>query len=90
VVEFEDREPVGTGALGKAGVDGAPPGIVMLAEPKVGDADRQVFYRREDLAEVQEVGTSGTVPAGSLDDIIVFREWNPLETDVIEDKYLQR
>jgi hypothetical protein len=42
------------------------------------------------LTEIQEVGTSETVPPGSLDDIIVVREWNPLEPFVIEDKYLQR
>jgi hypothetical protein len=43
VAEFEDGEPVGTEGSWEAGMDGAPPGIVMLAEPEVGDAYRQEF-----------------------------------------------
>jgi hypothetical protein len=87
--EFEDGELVGTEGSWEAGVDGALPGIVMPADPEVGDAYRQEFYdgEAEDMAEVHETGTSATVPAGTFDDVLVVREWNPLEPDVIEDKY---
>jgi hypothetical protein len=87
--EYEDGELVGTEGSWEAGVDGALPGIVMLAEPTVGDAYRQEFYEdeAEDLGEVVETGASETVPAGAFDDIVVVREWNPLEPDVVEDKY---
>jgi hypothetical protein len=87
--EYEDGELVGTEGSWEAGVDGALPGIVMLAEPTVGEAYRQEYYEgeAEDLAEVAELGVSETVPAGSFDDVVVIREWNPLEPDVVEDKY---
>jgi hypothetical protein len=87
--EIEDGEVVSTEGSWEAGVDGALPGIVMLAEPAVGEAYRQEFYEdeAEDLGEVIETGASATVPAGSFDDVVVVREWNPLEPDVVEDKY---
>lgn len=87
--EYEDGEPVSTEGSWEAGVDGALPGIVMLADPAVGDAYRQEYYEgeAEDLGEVHEVGVSQTVPAGTYDDLVVIREWNPLEPDVVEDKY---
>jgi hypothetical protein len=87
--EFEDGELVSTEGSWEAGVDGALPGIVMLAEPEVGVAYRQEFYEdeAEDMAEVHAAGASETVPAGTFDDLVVIREWNPLEPDVVEDKY---
>ncbi|NIR35097.1 MAG: hypothetical protein GWN79_02270 [Actinobacteria bacterium] len=87
--EYEDGELLGTEGSWEAGVDGALPGIVMLATPAVGDAYRQEYYEdeAEDLGEVHQLGVSETVPAGSFDDIVVIREWNPLEPDVVEDKY---
>mgnify|MGYP003573070252 FL=1 len=39
------------------------------------------------MAEVDEVAASATVPAGAFDDVVIIREWNPLEPDVVEDKY---
>ena len=87
--EYEDGELVGTEGSWEAGVDGALPGIVMLADPAVGDAYRQEYYEgeAEDLGEVHQVGASQTVPAGDFEEIVIIREWNPLEPDVVEDKY---
>lgn len=87
--EYEDGELVGTEGSWEAGVDGALPGIVMLAEPEVGEAYRQEYYEdeAEDLGEVIRVGASESVAAGTYDDLVVIREWNPLEPDVVEDKY---
>jgi len=87
--EFEDGEVVSTQGSWEAGVDGALPGILMLAQPEVGDAYRQEYYEgeAEDLGEVVEIGASETTPAGDFDDIVVIREWNPLEPEVVEDKY---
>ena len=52
--EYEGGEVVSTEGSWEAGVDGALPGIVMLADPRPGDAYRQEFYEgeAEDLAEV--------------------------------------
>lgn len=44
--EYEDGEGVSTEGSWEAGVDGALPGIVMPAEPTVGQAYRQGDRRR--------------------------------------------
>jgi hypothetical protein len=73
----------------EAGVDGALPGIVMKANPQIGDAYRQEYYpgRAEDMAEVIRTDHSLTVPFGTLDDVLVTREWSPLEPGVVEEKF---
>jgi hypothetical protein len=72
----------------EAGADGALPGIVMLAQPAVGKAYRQEFYRgrAEDLGQVLAVGQHAEATFGAFDDVIVTRDWNPLEPDVVEEK----
>ena len=86
--EYEGGEVVSTEGSWEAGVDGALPGVVMWAEPQPGDAYRQEFYegQAEDLAEVLDVGQSVTVSGQSYDDVVVIREWNPFEPDVVEEK----
>jgi hypothetical protein len=88
VKNYEDGKLVDTDGSFEAGVDGALPGIVMLAHPKVGDAYRQEFYvgEAEDLGEVVSVGGDKTVPAGRYSDVLVTKDWNPLEPEVIEQK----
>lgn len=87
--EYEDGEPAGTAGSWEAGVDGALPGIVMAADPAVGDAYRQEFYpgEAEDLAEVRRFEPRLDTPTGSYDDVLVTGEWTPLEPDVVEEKY---
>jgi hypothetical protein len=86
--EYENGEAVSTEGSWEAGVDGALPGIVMPAEPAVGDAFRQEFYvgEAEDMFEIIEVGGSVEVPAGSFDEVVTTSDWNPLEPEVIEEK----
>jgi hypothetical protein len=87
--ELEDGDVVSTEGSWEAGVDGALPGIVMLADPTPGEAYRQEYYEgeAEDMAEVVEMSASVSVPAGDFSDVVVIREWNPLEPDVVEEKY---
>lgn len=82
VQDFENGQVISTAGSWEAGVDGAYPGIVMKADPKVGDAYRQEYYRgeAEDLGEVIEVGA----------DRVVTQDWNPLEPDVVERKTYER
>jgi hypothetical protein len=86
--EYEDGEVVSTEGSWEAGVDGALPGVVMWAQPSTGQAYRQEFYRgeAEDLAEVLTVGEPVTVAGRTYDAVVVIREWNPLEPDVVEEK----
>lgn len=86
--EYQDGEVVTRAGSWEAGVDGAQPGVVMLAEPRVGDRYRQEFYEgeAEDMARVLALGEALTVPAGSYDDVLVTEDWTPLEPDVLEQK----
>jgi hypothetical protein len=73
----------------EAGVNGAMPGIIMKADPRVGDAYRQEFYRghAEDMGKVVRTGASESVPFGSLDGLLVTQDWTPLEPGVVEEKF---
>lgn len=92
VKNYEDGVYVDSDGSFEAGVDGALPGIVMLADPQVGRAYRQEYYKgeAEDLGEVVALGQRRTVPAGTYDDVLVTRDWNPLEPDVVEEKSYAR
>ena len=69
----------------EAGVDGAVPGIIMLADPQVDDAYRQEFYagHAEDQAWVVRTGGAFTVPYGTVHDVIRALEWTRLEPNVV-------
>jgi hypothetical protein len=88
-VSYEDNPAGDPAGSWEAGVDGAQPGIVMLADPIGGDVYRQEYLagEAEDLALVRQGGTKLKVPAGSYDDVLITEEWSPLEPDVIELKY---
>jgi hypothetical protein len=88
VKTYANGKVTGTKGSWEGGVDGAQPGIIMLAEPKIGDEYRQEYYagEAEDMAQVIELGGPGTVPYGHFDNILVTREWSPLEPDVVEHK----
>jgi hypothetical protein len=92
--EYENGKVVSTKGSWEAGVDGAKPGIVMEANPRVGDSYRQEYYEgeAEDMAEVLSLDASGlndavSVPYGSFGDVLMTKEWNPLEPGVLEYKY---
>jgi hypothetical protein len=77
----------------EAGVNGALPGIVMLAEPAVtGVGYRQEYLpgEAEDMGQVIAVSGSASTPFGDFDDVIQTRDWTPLEPDVVEQKTYAR
>lgn len=85
---YKNGQPSSAGSW-EAGVNGALPGIIMKADPKVGDAYRQEFYRgqAEDMGKVVRVGDTETVPFRSFDGLLVTQDWTPLEPDVVEEKF---
>lgn len=87
--DFEEGEFVSSKGSWEAGKDGAEAGIIMKADPKVGDKYRQEFYKdvAEDMGEVLELDASESVPYGSFDALLVTRDWTPLEPGVEEHKY---
>jgi hypothetical protein len=93
VQDFENGELVSLAGSFKAGVNGAKPGIIMKANPHVGDLYRQEFLlnEAEDLAEVASLTGSATVPAAACNnDCLITKEFTPLEPDVVENKYYAR
>jgi len=64
------------------GINGALPGILMKANPQVGDEYRQEYYKgeAEDVARVESDNETVTVPAGTYSNSIKIFEWNPLES----------
>jgi hypothetical protein len=76
----------------QAGVDGAVAGIVMEADPHVGDRYRQEFYagHAEDMAQVVSTDAEVSVPYGAFDDALETKDWTPLEREVVEHKFYAR
>jgi hypothetical protein len=80
---------VSTEGSWEAGVDGAQPGIIMLADPKKGKRYQQENAPdvAEDMAQVRRLNASVCVPYGCFDNVLVTKEWTPLERGVVENKY---
>jgi hypothetical protein len=87
--EYENGKVVSTKGSWEAGVDGAKPGVIMHADPKVGQSYYQEYYPGEamDKARVLSFNASVTVPYGSFDHALETREWTPLQPGFVEKKY---
>ncbi|PYT05909.1 MAG: hypothetical protein DMF49_12805 [Acidobacteria bacterium] len=80
---------IGTEGSWEAGVNGAQQGIIMEANPGVGDRYQQELAPgvAEDLARVSNLNKTVCVPYGCFDDVLKTREWSTLEKNVVENKY---
>ncbi|MFH1150826.1 MAG: hypothetical protein V1748_10180 [Actinomycetota bacterium] len=89
VKDYKDGKVVSTAGSWEAGVDGAQPGIVMQAEPEVGEEYRQEYYRgeAEDMARVVGLDESVAVKAGAYQGCLKTYEWTPLDPEAKEYKY---
>jgi hypothetical protein len=87
--EYENGKLKSTGGSWEAGKDGAEPGIIMPANPKVGKTYRQEYYKgeAEDMGRALNLDASAKVPYGSFENVLVTDEWTPLEPNVAEHKY---
>ncbi|MBI4606251.1 MAG: hypothetical protein HY721_30160 [Planctomycetes bacterium] len=87
--EYEDGVLVSLEGSWEAGVDGAKPGIIMQAEPRVGDVYRQEFFlgEAEDMGEVIALDQSVTVPFGAFEGCLQTGDFSPLEPDALEHKF---
>ena len=85
----EDGNVISTEGSWEAGVDGAQPGIIMLADPKKGDRYQQEFLPgvAEDMAQVLGYKKSLCVSYGCFKDVLQIKEWSPLDPGVVEHKY---
>ena len=87
--EYENGQITSTEGSWEAGVDGALPGIIMLADPRLGDTYRQEFYagQAEDVAKVHAMDESVTVPKGTYQQVLVTEDWSLLTPAVHERKW---
>ena len=87
--ELENGVVVSTAGSWEAGVDGAQPGIIMLACPRVGDEYRQEFYSgvAEDKARVSSLTKRVSVPFGSFRNCLKTLDFTPLDPDAREYKF---
>lgn len=87
--EIKDGKVVSTSGSWEAGVDGALPGIIMLANPIPGIWYRQEYYtgEAEDVGQVLSLYESVTVAYGSFINCLQTAEWNLLEPGIVEHKF---
>jgi hypothetical protein len=91
----EDSDELGNGRVTSsagpwhAGVNGARPGILVEAHPKVGDFHRQEFLLNtaEDVARVLDLKQTVTVPAGTFHHCLETEEISGLEPGGLEHKF---
>jgi len=86
--EYDNGAVVSTAGSWEAGVDGALPGIVMPADPQVGDVYRNEFLagEAEDMMKISDLDGTLTVDATTYTDVLTTQDWTPLEPDIIEEK----
>jgi hypothetical protein len=87
--EYENGKVVSTEGSWEAGVDGAKPGIIMEANPQVGDSYRQEYYpgHAEDAAKVVSLNETVKVPFGTFTNCLQTKDVSLLEPTQDEDKY---
>ena len=90
VSNYENGKLVDKEGSFESGIDGAKPGIIMLAHPVLEMPYRQEYYfgTAEDWGKVVAKGVSVTVPFGTFENCIKTADWNGVEPDApVEYKY---
>jgi hypothetical protein len=86
---YTNGRVVSTEGSWQGGVNGALPGIIMEAHPRVGDIYSQEDAPgvAQDMAKVLSVTTTVTVPFGTFRNCLKTREFSPLEPGINEFKF---
>lgn len=92
IYDEDDWSLIGTSTEGswEAGVDGALPGYLILADPIPAVCYQQEYYEdeAEDRAKVLRLNAKVTLENGdSYEDCLVTKEWTKLEPGNVEHKY---
>jgi len=89
---FEKGKPPSTEGSWEAGVDGAQPGVIMPAHPRVGMAYRQEYLKghAEDRAKIVSRNERVRTPLRRFRHTLMTLETTPLEPDVLEAKFYAR
>jgi hypothetical protein len=88
VNNYKDGNVVHHKGSWQAGVNGARPGIIMRADPKVGDKYRQEYYKghAEDMGTVVAIDKKISVPYGTFEKCLQVKDSSPLSV-IAEYKY---
>ncbi|MFH1232124.1 MAG: hypothetical protein V1709_11590 [Planctomycetota bacterium] len=81
VDNYRNGKVVNHNGAWEGGVDGAKPGIIMKAHPKVGDSYRQEYYsgKAEDMADVVALDKKVTVRGRTFEGCLQTRDWSKIE-----------
>jgi hypothetical protein len=73
----------------EAGVDGAEAGVVVPGSREVGLAYRQEYYEgeAEDAGQILSLDERVKVPFGNFENVLMTKDWTPLEPDLLEQKF---
>ena len=85
----EDGNVISTEGSWEAGVHGALPGIIMQANPRVGDTYQQEFSEgvAEDMATVLSLKKTVKLTLGTFTGCLATEEFTPLEPGAIDRKF---
>ena len=86
--EYKNGKVTSTHGTWMAGVDGALPGIIMQASPKLGEGYRQEYRpgAAEDYAKVVQVNAGTLGPMGKYDNVVVTEDTDLLDVNKFEHK----
>ncbi len=87
--EYENGKVKTRAGSFEAGVDGAQPGVIMPADPEVGQSYRQEYLKgeAEDAGKILSLGAQAEVPAGHYSPTVMTQDTSPLEPKVFEVKF---
>jgi hypothetical protein len=87
--EYENGKVVSKAGSWEAGVGGAEAGVIMPAQPQVGQTYRQEYDagNAEDYARVISLDEKAKVPFGSFTGGLKTKDVNPLDKNFVEHKY---
>jgi hypothetical protein len=90
--DYKNGVVVSTAGTWEAGVDGALPGVIIQAHPRLG-----VTYRQEyrpgvalDKAKAIAIGATERTPAGTFRDVVITLDTDPLNPAKVEHKSFAR
>jgi len=86
-VSFEEGKKDTSGSF-EAGVNGADAGVIMPAQPEIGMTYREEYYagHAEDRSKVLSLDEQAEVPFGHFTDVLLIKDYTPIEPDVLEYK----
>lgn len=89
VSNYDEGELKDNAGSWEAGVNGAKPGIMMLADPQVGVSYRQEYLvgEAEDLVKVESITETVETGLGTYTNCVRTKDFNPFEPNILEDKY---